>query len=138
MRAVLFFLLIVAGLAASAPAPAVAQPIVQAEERNYANASDVPLVVIRFNQRRVFFEKPLYNAVSKAIAIKPGTIFEVVSFVPQASSSGGQERVDANAASQQAQVVNTLRQIGIPRQQIRTSRDIAPDAQFHEIYVYVE
>lgn len=135
MRHLLLVPFIFAAFTATSPAPSAAQGI---DGQRYASANEIPLVVIRFNQRRVFFEKPLYNAVSKAVAAKPNVVFDVVSFVPQASSSGSQDKVDANAASQQASVINTLQQIGISRQQIRVSRDIAPDTQFHEVYVYVE
>lgn len=134
MRYLLLTPFLFAALFAASPAPVQAQ----GAERQYASANDIPLVVIRFNQRRVFFEKPLYNAVAKAVAVKPNVVFDVVSFVPQGSSSDSQERLDANAAGQQGQVVKTLQQIGIPRNQIRVSRDVAPDAQFHEVYVYVE
>ena len=84
-----------------------------------------PLLVIRFNQRKVFYERPLYNAVSKAVAIKPNVVLDVVSFVPQTPSEDSQEKMNQMAASQQSAVIGTLRSIGIPANQIRASRDIA-------------
>lgn len=134
-RSLLSIALIASTLMVSAPAPLSAQGM---GEQQFAAANDIPLVVIRFNQRKVFYERPLYNAVSKAVAIKPGTIFEVVSFVPQGTSENAQEKLDQMSASQQSAVVGTLRSIGIPQNQIRTSRDVAPDTQFHEVYIYVE
>lgn len=134
-RSLLSIALIASTLMVSAPAPLSAQGM---GEQQFAAANDIPLVVIRFNQRKVFYERPLYNAVSKAVAIKPSAIFEVVSFVPQSSSEDTQEKLDQMAASQQSAVVGTLRSIGIPQNQIRTSRDVAPDTQFHEVYIYVE
>ncbi|MFO1242551.1 MAG: hypothetical protein U1E36_05040 [Rickettsiales bacterium] len=135
MYRLLLILPLFALVALAVPAPVSAQG---AGGGQYSSASDIPLVVIRFNQRKVFFERPLYNAVSKAVSIKPNVMLDVVSFIPQASSEDGQERVNASAASQQASVVNALLSMGVPRGQIRTSRDVAPDTQFHEVYVYVQ
>lgn len=134
-RSLLTLALIASTLVISAPAPVLAQGMAGDQ---YAAASEIPLVVIRFNQRKVFYERPLYNAVSKAVAIKPNVVFDVVSFVPQGTSDDSQDKLDQMAASQQSAVIGTLRSMGIPARQIRTSRDIAPDTQFHEIYIYVE
>lgn len=134
-RFLLSFALIASALMASAPAPAVAQGF---DGDQYAAGNEIPLVVIRFNQRKVFYERPLYNAVSKAVAIKPNVVLDVVSFVPQTPSEDSQEKMNQMAASQQSAVIGTLRSIGIPANQIRASRDIAPDTQFHEVYIYVE
>ncbi len=47
-------------------------PAVEAAESDQSP----PLVTIRFNQPRVYFDQQLYSAISKAIAVKPEVTFD--------------------------------------------------------------
>lgn len=100
--------------------------------------SDVPLMVLRYNQPRIYYDKQLYNIIKKAVAIKPNLILSLVSFVPKARSESSQEGIDASAAKHLSQLVVDLRAMGIPQKSINITKDSAPDAQFHEIYIYVD
>lgn len=80
-----------------------------------------PLVTIRFNQPRVYFDKQLYAAVSQAVAIKPEVTFDVVSLAPVT----GNPQIDAQwqqVASHNTQaVLAVMRNIGVPLNQIRVT-----------------
>ena len=80
-----------------------------------------PLVTIRFNQPRVYFDKQLYAAVSQAVAIKPDVTFDVVSLAP----ATGNPQIDAQwqqVASHNTQaVLAVMRNIGVPLGQIRVT-----------------
>ena len=80
-----------------------------------------PLVTIRFNQPRVYFDKQLYAAVSQAVAIKPDVTFDVVSLAP----ATGNPQIDAQwqqVASHNTQaVLAVMRNIGVPLHQIRVT-----------------
>lgn len=80
-----------------------------------------PLVTIRFNQPRVYFDKQLYAAVSQAVAIKPDVTFDVVSLAP----ATGNPQIDAQwqqVASHNTQaVLAVMRNIGVPLNQIRVT-----------------
>jgi hypothetical protein len=100
--------------------------------------SDVPLMIVRYNQPRIYYDKQLYNVAQKAINIKPEVIFSVVSFVPKAGEYGDQDTIDEAAEKQTAIFVAKLKQMGIPLKQINISKEYAPDARHHEIYLYVD
>ncbi len=96
-------------------------------------AADVPLVVIRFNQRKVLYERQLYNAIAKAVEIKPSVVFDVVSFLPSQS-----KKAVSKAQSQTHQVVTSMRNMGIPQERIRVNREPASGIKAHEVHIYVE
>lgn len=124
----------------TAPAPAVAQPAPEAAEFFPAEtpASNVPLVIVRFNQDKVLFERQLYNAIAKAVAIKPDVVLDVVSFVPATGKENLDEKLSADAQTQTATVVNSLRRMGIPQERMRVSKEASDGLRYHEVHVYVE
>jgi hypothetical protein len=80
-----------------------------------------PLVTIRFNQPRVYFDKQLYAAVSQAVAIKPDVTFDVVSLAP----ATGNPQIDVQwqqVASHNTQaVLAVMRNIGVPLSRVRVT-----------------
>ena len=99
-----------------------------------AAAQHVPLMVVRFNQRRVYYERQLQHVVSKAKRIKPDVQIELVSYFP--ASAGGQQH--GARQSQLQQVVGSLRKLGIPRQRIRTVASNSSMIRHHEVHLFVE
>ncbi len=119
------FFMAVAVMSAAVPSNAHAQ-------------SDIPLLVLRYNQPRIYYDKQLYAAVSKAVAIKPEVVFSIVSFVPANGSEDRQEQMAVIAAQQTNQLVAAMKNMGIPQNRINVSRETVNDARYHEIYMYVD
>jgi hypothetical protein len=111
----------------------VAVPISNAQAQ-----SDIPLLVLRYNQPRIYYDKQLYSAVSKAVAIKPDVSFSIVSFVPVNGSEDRQERMAMIATQQTNQLMTAMKNMGIPQSRINVSRETVTDAKYHEIYMYVD
>lgn len=97
-----------------------------------------PLVTIRFNQPRVYFDKQLYAAVSQAVAIKPDVTFDVVSLAP----ATGNPQIDAQwqqVASHNTQaVLAVMRNIGVPLNQIRVTGRSQGGLTHDETQVFVQ
>jgi hypothetical protein len=104
----------------------------------YAAQSDSPLMVIRFNQQRVYYDRQLYTAATKALEIKPSVRFSVVSFVPQFGSDNEKKALMNSAVAQTNKLVSELQQMGLPKDRIAVSREIVGDSRHHEIYLYVD
>jgi hypothetical protein len=104
-------------------------PLASAHAQN-----DVPLLVLRYNQPRIYYDKQLYTAVSKAVAIKPEVRFSIVSFVPD---QGG-EAMQQAATAQTNALIASLQKMGIPASRISVSSEKVNDAPYHEIYLYVD
>ena len=93
--------------------------------------SNTPLMVIRYNQPKVFYQRQLYNAVSRAVAIKPSVVFDVVSFTPAAADK-------AKSSQQTSALVGDMVSVGIPQERIHVSEQPVDDSRTHEIYIYVD
>lgn len=100
--------------------------------------SQVPLVIIRFNQRAVYYERQLFNAIQRAVDAKPSVRFEVVSYVPITGQHSRDSRAMNMASTNQNKVLNSMREIGIPRKRIGVH--IEPDSRlkYDEVHVFVQ
>lgn len=120
----------------SPAAPVTASGLVAAA---YGSAqADVPLVVIRFNQRKVYFERQLYTAISKAVAIKPDVLLELVSFVPQGASDQQSQNLAAKSEQNLSSVIQSLQKMGVPRERINVVKEPSDAIRFQEVHIYVE
>lgn len=87
--------------------------------------AETPLMVIRFNQKNVYFAKPLYNAVSQALDAKPNARFDVVSVT--AGGPTGEHNL--------GKVVATLNEMGLPASRYSVTRRTANVAA-DEVRIY--
>lgn len=102
-----------------------------------ASALSKPLVIIRFNQRRVFYEQALYQALSRAIEAAPAVHFHVVSYIPQ-SGDRQKDIASQNLASQHLNdVLGQMRQMGVPSQQMSVSSQFDASIAHTEVHVFV-
>jgi hypothetical protein len=96
-----------------------------------------PLVVIRFDRPNVPYQEPLFTAVSEALNRRPGSVFDVVSIVPQ-QGTPAQVALDANQARRNAeQVVQSLNGMGLPSDRLSLSSTSSGDVDNNEVHIYV-
>ena len=95
--------------------------------------NNTPLMVIRFNQRHVYFQRPLYTAVSRALEVKPSVRFTLVSVVPTHGGSVNHRKAEANLG----QVLRNMREMGIPSSRITVNRRSSAAARSSEVHLYV-
>lgn len=103
-----------------------------------AFAMSKPLMVIRFNQRKVYFEQPLYTAASKALGRKSDVRFTLVSYVPVGGTPEKDEALAQRAAANMREVTSALMKIGVPPQQVSTNAQGGAGLQYDEIHIYVQ
>lgn len=94
--------------------------------------AQTPLVVVRFNQPHVYYEQQLYNAMQRAVAIKPDLTVQVVSLAPQ-----GDDQWQEVASAHTQKVVATLQQLGVPAQRIQVSGQRQPGLKYDETHIFV-
>ena len=120
-------------LAVSLIAAAAPSPVKAYGEANAAYAmGDKPLVIIRFNQRVVTYERPLYIAVSRALQTKPTAMFDLVSLIP-----GGNGTMAQKAESDLNRVVSTMLEMGVPRDRLSVTRQPGGALESNEVHIYV-
>lgn len=130
----LFLLLALAALlpVLGASLPAWAQPAVVG-----VSGISKPLVVIRFNQRKVNYEQSLYMAVSQAVSAKPDVVFDLVSYVPNGTNPEMSQKLMSEASVHLREVADNLVRMGIPAQRLNVTSELEPSIRFDEVHVFV-
>lgn len=105
--------------------PAMAQAVETGTENRR------PLVIVRFNQPRVYFEQSLSNATQRALEIKRDVMFELVQLVPPGAAQ-------KTAQQNLARVVTVLRDTGVPDSNIRIRRATSEEVASDEVHVFVQ
>ena len=103
-------------------------------QRNYTNT---PLMVIRFNQPRIYYQQQLFTALKKAVEVKPTVQFRLVAFAPVHSDKRIQRRLGAQVRARLSQVVGSMQQMGIPANRITVNHSNSDKLQHDELHLYV-
>ena len=124
-----FGTLFYAALLTVSAVPALCAAADTSYEVEYTN--EKPLMVIRFNQPHLRFEKQLYTVVSQALQAKPSVMFDIVSVAPRAQDSSDQDRYNQMTAQNTHRVLATLTDIGLPQSRISltTAQDNVPASE---------
>lgn len=97
-----------------------------------------PLLTVRFNQARVYYDQQLYSAISQAVAVKPEVTFDVVSYAPSTGNSSADEKWIIQASRNTQSVVAAMQRIGVPMERITVTGQTNADLRFDETRIYVK
>ena len=103
-----------------------------------AAATQKPLMVIRYNQENIYYQTPLYNAVSKTLQVKPTAQFTFVSKVPVTGQPEKDSRAEEQAHTNWQNVLQTLNDIGLPEKQMTMRFEKSNKVLNNEILVFVQ
>ena len=96
-----------------------------------------PLVVIRFNQPRVYFDQQLYGAIAKALEIKPDLTLDVVSLAPSVGNAETDKKWQAVAGRNTRTVIDAMKEMGVPMNRINVTGQSQPGLRYDETQVFV-
>lgn len=96
-----------------------------------------PLVTIRFNQPRVYFDQQLYSAVSKAVAVKPDVTFDLVSLAPATGNAQTDKQWQAVAGHNTRAVIAVMNNIGVPADRIIVTGRSQSGLRYDETQVFI-
>lgn len=102
-----------------------------------ASHLDTPLLVVRFNQPRVYYQQPLYNVVAKALQAKPAVVFNIVSVIPVTGNAEQDEKLNAVSQNNTGELVQTMLQMGVPQERVRVSYQQG-GVETNEIHIFVQ
>ena len=114
-----------------------AQSYAPVQAPSAANTMDKPLVLLRFNQRSMNYERSLYLAVSKAVETKPAVMFDVISMVPQRANPQANIQWQQAANQHAQQVMRSMNNIGVPQSRIRYRAQPSPGLSHDEVHIFV-
>ena len=92
-----------------------------------------PLMIIRFDKRKVEYEQSLYKAVKAALEKRPNTLFEIVAVSPANTRSG-----EAEAAKNADAVRSSLLSMGLPESRIYSSKTGNATIKTTEVHLYLK
>lgn len=96
-----------------------------------------PLVILRFNQPRVYYEQPLFQAVEKAVALKPSVMFDVISYAPTANNTQAEAAWQQTASRNTQAVVASMQKMGIPLSRMAISGQRQSGLTSDEVHIFV-
>ncbi len=110
--------------------------VVKAESR--ANITSSPsqkdaVLVIRFNQKYVYFENALKKVIDKVYGIKPNAGYEIQSVIPNDGNDANAKKYLENLRN----VVAEFNRLGIPKERISIRTDVTDLVQSQEINIFV-
>lgn len=101
------------------------------------SAQNTPLVIVRFNQRKVYYEKSLYNAVSRAVQVKPSVMFSLVAYVPQTRDPLLNQRHLNLASAHLNEVSSNMVKMGVQANRLSLSTRLNPGIKHDEVHLFV-
>ncbi len=95
------------------------------------NHNAVPLVVVRFNQTRVYFKRPMANAVQRALQISSDVNFKVVHYTPE-----GSRQTQEKAARNLQSVLKHLYGLGVRQGNVKVQNKTTAGLGHSEVHLY--
>lgn len=102
-----------------------------------AFAGNTPLVVVRFNQPRVYFDQQLYSAVSQAVEVKPEVMFDIISRAPTTGNAEQDAQWQATASHNTQAVVAAMQRMGVPMERMHITGQATPGLRYDETHIFV-
>lgn len=89
-----------------------------------------PVMIIRFNQPHVYFQKPLASVIHQAKQKKHDVVFDVIQYIPATNSN---TQTDSNLQS----VIEAINANGIGEDRVHVSIQPSEAVSSDEVYIYV-
>lgn len=100
-------------------------------------ATGRPYVVIRFTESTVDYEKPLAEAVKRALARRPNLAFDLVAVTPRTDNAGEMADRTEQAHAQAAAVMKSLADLGIGSDRVSMMTWTGQPTDVNEIRLYI-
>lgn len=97
-----------------------------------------PLLVVRFNQEHVYYQRALKQAVEGAEKARPGVSYHLVSTLPTGNRKGAMRPSAEQAKANVSALVDTMKKLGVDASRIKTESANSASAMSQEVRIYVE
>ena len=102
------------------------------------NITGLPLVVIRFDDPNIDYEKTLYDAIGITVDKKPDASFGLVAVAPIGKNEG-ETRINASKVKKYAErVLRSMVSFGMPSKKIALSAKTSGDVVVPEVHIFVQ
>lgn len=100
-----------------------------------ASRSDGAVMIIRFNQKNVYFQNSLKKVVDRVSEVKPEAVYEIQSVIPSVAVNGRGN--DREYAMNLHRVISEFNTLGVPMGRINIDISDSPDVREHEIRILI-
>ena len=102
------------------------------------NITGLPLVVIRFDDPDIDYEKTLFDAIGTTVDKKPNATFGLVAVSPIGKNEG-ETRINASKVKKYAErVLRSMVSFGLPSKKVALSAKTSGDVVVPEVHIYVQ
>ena len=102
------------------------------------NITGLPLVVIRFDDPSIDYEKTLYDAIGTTVDKKPNASFGLVAVSPIGKNEG-ETRINASKVKKYAErVLRSMVSFGLPSKKIALTAKTSSDVVVPEVHIFVQ
>ena len=102
------------------------------------NITGLPLVVIRFDDPDINYEKTLFDAIGTTVDKKPGANFGLVAVAPIGKNEG-ETRINSSKVKKYAErVLRSLVSFGLPSKKVALTAKTSGDVVVPEVHIYVQ
>ena len=102
------------------------------------NISGLPLVVIRFDDPDIDYEKTLFDAIGVTVDKKPDATFGLVAVSPIGKNEG-ETRINSSKVKKYAErVLRSMVSFGLPSKKVALSAKTSGDVVVPEVHIYVQ
>lgn len=105
---------------------------------NYSFAADKELIIIRFNNDHVNYDKSLRKVVSSALEIKPETFFDIVTINPEGKTRRESLKNKEESENLTNEVVGKIKAHGIADDRLRVTYQASSDVSSTEVHIFVK
>jgi hypothetical protein len=102
----------------------------------FAQVMQQAFMVIRFNQPRVYFDQQLYNAVAKAVGLKPEVMFDLVSYAPRTGEPQMDKQWQDAARKNLALVTARMNALGVPSSRLTVVVESQAGLRYNEVHLF--
>ena len=122
----------------AAQALAYAGPPDQQLDVPQVNITGLPLVVIRFDDPDINYEKTLFDAIGTTVDKKPDATFGLVAVAPIGKNEG-ETRINSSKVKKYAErVLRSLVSFGLPSKKVALTAKTSGDVVVPEVHIYVQ
>ena len=94
------------------------------------------LVIVRFADEPVAYERALFDALSAALAAKPDARFAIVGIAPPQAEPAALTEAQADAGARAADVMQVMAEMGLPAERLMLLSTTSPIASATEVRVF--
>ncbi len=117
--------------------PAFAPSAFSQQALRGGQGTHLPLIVIRFKDPNVEYQKSLHAVILSALKAKPNVFFDVLTVIPQAPYESMRKKLEQAGAVRTQEIVTLMMEMGVKPQQVQIRSSFSAFVEAPEVQIFV-